>query len=440
MRQILFTIPMPWQAYAALLVLGVIALAVGGRLWRKQDADESPAIGNFMTVGMMAALFGAIGLFGVLPAAIPVFGYGAMLFLAFVGCTWLGIRLGRRVGIAPEVFKDLIMVLFIFGILGARVMHLVYFYIDYKRLPPPSQWLAVWDGGLVFYGSVFGGLVGFLIFDQVMQRKFPYDRWKLLDCVAPCVALGLALGRIGCLFNGCCYGDVACDNCPAIHFPLAAAPRFAMTDRGHQTTAGFTVRRDNPAVVDQVDPGSPAEAAGLKPGDLILAVNGEKVLRLDAEGFERSSAVHTAFTTHWPRSKNDLVLSVVSPGQVSRDLYLAPLSIGVFPTQIYETISMVLLLFFLISIFPYRPFDGSVMAIFMAGYGVHRFLNEMLRTDTPAVALGMTFSQNVSILVVVGAIVLAVAGWMRQRKGPESAAVAPPGQSETQVPPSPVPG
>jgi prolipoprotein diacylglyceryltransferase len=44
----------------------------------------------------------------------------------------------------------------------------------------------------------------------------------------------------------------------------------------------------------------------------------------------------------------------------------------------------------------------------MVTYGLHRFLNEMLRTDTDVVAFDMTFSQIVSILLLIGAVLLAV--------------------------------
>jgi phosphatidylglycerol:prolipoprotein diacylglycerol transferase len=62
-----------------------------------------------------------------------------------------------------------------------------------------------------------------------------------------------------------------------------------------------------------------------------------------------------------------------------------------------------------VSYYPFKTHDGSVMVFFMVGYAVHRFLNEMLRTDTEPVAFNMTLSQNISILVVIAAAVLALA-------------------------------
>jgi phosphatidylglycerol:prolipoprotein diacylglycerol transferase len=345
---------------------------------------------------------------------LPLFGFGMMLLLAWYGCTWLCKRLGRRVGIAPEVFSDLIIWLFVFGILGARVAH---FLFEAKEASF-AQFFMFWDGGLVFYGSIPGALIGFVIVDHFLHKKYGYDRWKMADCVAPCLALGLALGRIGCLLNGCCYGEVACQRCPAISFPLSGPPRAALVERGLQTTAGFTLDPDMQRKVDYVEPGSPAAAAGLKAGDLITNVNGKNVVRVLASGMEHFGLLHDAFLRGWPRGLNWLTLTVTSPdGGASRELPpFHPWTVRLHPTQIYETISMTLMLFFLLSYFPYRRADGELMVIVMFGYAIHRFLNEMLRSDNEIFANGLTLSQNTSIVVFAAAIVLAIAVYRHSRR------------------------
>ena len=62
-----------------------------------------------------------------------------------------------------------------------------------------------------------------------------------------------------------------------------------------------------------------------------------------------------------------------------------------------------LLLFLLLSYYPFKKRDGSVIVLLMVCYGIHRFLNEMLRIDNRAQFDGLTFSQNVSILVLIAA-------------------------------------
>jgi prolipoprotein diacylglyceryltransferase len=82
---------------------------------------------------------------------------------------------------------------------------------------------------------------------------------------------------------------------------------------------------------------------------------------------------------------------------------------------------MGLLTFFLLSYYPFKRRAGSVMVFFMLGYGIHRFLNEMLRTDNDPVALGMTLSQNISLIVIAAGVVLGLIVW---KKGPSMPAPA----------------
>ena len=353
------------------------------------------------------------------PPGIPIYGYGAMLFLAFVGCIWLAKRLGRREGIHPDVFSDLALWLFLFGILGARLTFVIE---EWKNFRSIWQIVAIWDGGLVFYGSIFGAIVGYFIGERFIQRKHPYDRWKIIDVIAPCVALGLCLGRLGCLLNGCCYGNlinIECEACSQVlTFPLAGAPRYALVDRGYQTTAGFTVERDMQRRVDFVEPGSEAKKAGLRAGDMILKVNDADVIQVE-KGNEYFNRLHESFRGLWPRGKNDLTLTVRGLDERVREVGpFAPRTLPLHPTQLYETISMALMLFFLVSYYPYKKHDGILMFLLMAGYGVHRFLNELLRTDNDIIAFNMTLSQNISIFVLICAAILGLVIWRRGERAP----------------------
>jgi len=337
-------------------------------------------------------------LFYIPGTEIPIYGYGMMLFLAFVFCLWLAKRLGRREGIEPKSIEDMAIWIFIFGILGARITYCVQFGCDFLGF------FRIWDGGLVFYGSAIGGLVGYILAYIFVLRKHHISSWKMADVIAPCAALGLCLGRVGCLLNGCCYGNVACADCPAISFPLSSPPRVAMVERGYQTAAGFTLEAGQ--TVGAVEPHSPAEKAGLKAGDRIVRINGVEV--------DSNLAVNAALGRDWQRGKNDLAMTVRRPGGGPIDLpAFTHDTIGLHPTQVYESISTGLLFFVLLFFFPLRRHDGAVMVLFMLGYAVHRFLNEMLRTDTDPVAFGLTLSQNVSVVVLLAAVLLGL--WVRYR-------------------------
>lgn len=346
-------------------------------------------------------------LFEVPIVNIPIYGYGAMLFVAFVLCTWLAMRLARREGVPPALFQDLAVWIFVSGLIGARITYLLQYP---HRFFAFWQFFALWDGGLVFYGSAIGAVIGYFLVYFAYFRKYGVSTWKIADIIAPCVALGLALGRVGCLLNGCCYGNVACADCPALHFPYSANPMYTMVERGYQTAAGFTLHPHEPPAVARVEPNSPAEAAGMKPDDRIVRVGDMDV--------DSNSTLVKYLRNDWPRGVNDVELTVRRPSGVAETLpEFSPTTIGLHPTQVYETISMALLLFFLLSYFPFKTQDGWVTVFLMTGYGVHRFLNEMLRTDTDPVAFNMTLSQNISVLVLLAAAGLAVAVWVRHRHG-----------------------
>lgn len=335
---------------------------------------------------------------------IPIYGYGLMLFMAYLLCTTLGRILSRKQGIDERIIPDLTIWLFVGGIVGGRIVYAV----EYNDLfKDPWQLVRLWDGGLVLYGSLSGGAIAYFAYDYFVLRKLNVSKWKMLDVIAPCVVLGIALGRIGCLCTGCCYGNIACENCPALHFPLDSPAAKDMTERGYQTPQGFLFKGRS-LQVGMVEPGSPAARAGLEVGDTIIEVNGQPA-RGDESAFRPGQEQLTVIRGH---------------ERVNLPPF-EPTSIGVHPTQIYETTSMLLLLFFLLSYYPFLRYRGELMVFMMIGYGVHRFLNEMLRTDNEVVAFGMTLSQNVSIVLVAAGIVLAFFVYRRPRIADEPTSAVP---------------
>ena len=62
--------------------------------------------------------------------------------------------------------------------------------------------LAIWRGGIVFLGSVIGGFISILIYSKKRKLKI----WQFTDFIAVGLPLGSVLGRLGCVFAGCCWG------------------------------------------------------------------------------------------------------------------------------------------------------------------------------------------------------------------------------------------
>jgi phosphatidylglycerol---prolipoprotein diacylglyceryl transferase len=344
---------------------------------------------------------------------IPVYGFGAMLFLVFVVTTWLT---GRRAeqqalpGAAPDqrkVFadrvRDLVLWVFLGGILGARVFYLIQYRHEIQN--PFLEFFQFWNGGIVFYGSALGGALTAVIAHRYLLSRFNVSAWQLADIMAPSIAIGLAIGRIGCLLNGCCFGHVAAPDCAAIHFPLQTAPARALL-RDYQTAAGFAMdpRARDDRTVGAVEPDSAAAATGLHRGDIIVAVNGREIA-----GYNELA---DALSYSWPRGQKDVTLRVRRDGQdVQLPTYI-PRTLGLVPTQLYESVSMALIFVVLVFLYPIRRYHGQLLVTLMLFYAVHRFFNEALRHDTPTYLFGLTISQWISVGIFVAGAGIGV--WRRR--------------------------
>jgi prolipoprotein diacylglyceryltransferase len=364
------------------------------------------------------------------PDGIPIYGFGMMLFLAFLLCTWLASRRARQEGIAPETIQDLAIWIFLGGLLGARITYLAQetprpdLVEMLKRLPK------IWDGGIILYGAVLGGLAAYAVAYFLIYRKRGLSTLKLADVIAPSVAIGLCLGRLGCFLNGCCYGQVACPDCAvvAVSFPLAAPAREALVAAGDQTPAGFTLAELQPPALEgigvkvgQVDPGSRAYASGLRPGDVITEVNGKKLTAFaepQGQGGKLRPIEALAYVfRHWPRGRFELALKVLPGGNGEPETRtFIPWTLGLYPTQLYEVVSMLLLFLVLTAYYPLRHHPGQVMAVLMMGYAVHRYLNEILRDDPRPIG----FERYTSVVLFVAGLLMWLA-LVRRAAPPEEA-------------------
>ncbi|MEW6096909.1 MAG: prolipoprotein diacylglyceryl transferase [bacterium] len=130
---------------------------------------------------------------------ITIYSYGVMLALAF----GIGIYLARKraltVGINPHIIMDLGVYVLIASIIGARLLYIMSNVSYYMAHP--------WEMVFSRYGFVFyGGLILATIVSIWYLKRQKLSCWKMADVVAPSIAIGQAIGRIGCFLNGCCYG------------------------------------------------------------------------------------------------------------------------------------------------------------------------------------------------------------------------------------------
>ncbi|MCA9061307.1 MAG: prolipoprotein diacylglyceryl transferase, partial [Planctomycetaceae bacterium] len=175
------------------------------------------AIGFWLVVPVAIVAIRLLNL-PVAQTGVPIFGYGFMMFVGFSSAAWLASQRIQHVGVRGEVIWDMMMWALIPGLIGARLIYLLQngarVFAGKQGLDRIITVFALWDGGLVFYGSVFGGIIGVFLF----CRRRRLSPWLLLDVIAPSMFIGEGFGRIGCFLYGCCWGR-ACSLPWAVHFP-----------------------------------------------------------------------------------------------------------------------------------------------------------------------------------------------------------------------------
>jgi phosphatidylglycerol---prolipoprotein diacylglyceryl transferase len=308
-------------------------------------------------------------LFQLFDVALP--SYFVLLLEGFLFATALGALWARRIGQDPDVIVNLGISMLIFGVLGARLLHVFAdgYLADYIHLcTDPSQvawpiserecervfqpdalsellgaraqalgsydavrrvcvplerdcwaWARFWAGGLTFYGGLLGASVAAIF--SLRRDRFPF--WKAADMAGMTIPVGLAFGRLGCLLGGCCFGSPT-GGPLALVFP----------------------------------PNSPASVA--------------------------QARVHLLASEHLH-------------------------SLPVHPTQLYESAGCLALgaaLF--LWLHGNKRYDGQVFVAFLAGYASLRFGLEFLRADDRGGVAGLSTSQWIG----VGALGL---GWVLHR-------------------------
>lgn len=133
----------------------------------------------------------------------PVRWYGVMAALGFL--TAITILQWKRnyANVSKEQISDIAFVAIVTGIIGSRITYVIRFWdTQFKN----NFWsvFRIDQGGLVFYG---GFILATIVLIVYCKRK-KLEALRILDIFAPAMAIGHALGRIGCFLNGCCYGGL----------------------------------------------------------------------------------------------------------------------------------------------------------------------------------------------------------------------------------------
>ena len=420
MRQTLFVIPHEFLATWALPVWCVLVLLAV--VWQYLRHGASKDLWGWLWLGLgglavIRFVLPAVEIMGFtpespetpVPLGIAIRGWGAMFLAALVAGVGISAQRARRMGVDVETLMSLAFWVVLFGVIGARAFYVIEYREDFQA-DSLGEWLGrvanTTQGGMVVYGSLIGGLGATLVF--CWRHRLPM--LATADLIMPGMLLGLALGRVGCLMNGCCYGG-ECDWPIAVTFPQESPPYLEQAGMGRlvgirsrpieadpsQGEAGDDWRE-----VMEVMENSPASRAGLQVGDRFLP---------DRLGAERMEAAEV-------RQDRALALVLRFENRPPLEVPLLDLprrSVPIHPTQVYAAIGAVLLCLVLWFGYPFRYGDGEVLGWALALYAGVRYLEEVIRVDEAGqFGTGLSISQLTSLaLLPLG---LALIGWARRGK------------------------
>jgi phosphatidylglycerol---prolipoprotein diacylglyceryl transferase len=153
--------------------------------------------------------------------------YGLLVATGFLLALWVISRLSKKAGIDGEVALNLGIYTAIAGLIGAKLFMILLDFKYYVQNPGELFSFATIQAGGIFYGGFILAIITAFLY--MRRKKLP--GLATADVFAPGVALGHAIGRLGCFAAGCCWG-VACDRPWAVTFTNPEAHRLVGVPMG----------------------------------------------------------------------------------------------------------------------------------------------------------------------------------------------------------------
>lgn len=422
MRQTLFYIQdqvrdIPVFGVGLLLVFWVV-FSIGLIVWLARRQGMTADTLGYLPVIIIVAIVILFVLPGIVEPGrgLPIRSYGVMTMLGIVAAVCLLAKRGAKVGIATEIIYSSSVWFCVAGFVGARLFHVIeYWDSSYRHTHTDGSIdfvatlmaiINVPQGGLVVYGAFVGSTLAFFW----LVRRYKLPALVFADLIAPSLMLGLAIGRLGCLLNGCCFGGT-CALPWAVTFPQSSPPYQRQMDTGlvmgiqvasetrQQDSSGTEAKRNRTSPAGRARPiirwlNPTLKKEGLAQGDEIIRIAGIEHPSPEQVWHALSSAgVHGSLVSiETGRGQEALLSPLAAPTR----------SLPVHPTQIYSSISAFVLCLFLLAYYPFRRRDGVVFGLLATIYPVIRILLETIRTDeSPQFGTGLSISQLVSLTLLV---------------------------------------
>ncbi len=358
--------------------------------------------------------------------------YGVMMMIAFLSGIWLSCRRADRTQGNADIVLNIGFISLIFGVIGARAMYVIHYW-DTRFATQPNPILATVDirsGGLEFWGGPLLTIPALAIYLRCFAKVS--IRWYL-DMTAPALAWGLAITRIGCFLNGCCWGSTCVDPQDAgrqraefpwaVQFPYGSPAmvqqyRFGQLTIPKELIYALSSGESMPVPRDYFDVALADDGQTRRRLDERYAQSLKDLSAAQAEGADSPSYKSAREMEHAAREalaghpatvvgavENQALrygMNVKELWQLAQHYHSRP----IHPTQLYEMISALLICWLLSKMFYYRRRHGVVLPWFLVLYSCSRLLHESLRQDNPLDVAGVTISQAISIATLIAGLFL----------------------------------
>jgi len=350
--------------------------------------------------------------------------YGVMMMIAFLTGIWMACRRAMRSQGDPDIVLNTGFLALIFGVIGARIMFVLHYW-DTRFATQPNPVMAAFNcrgGGLEFWGGPILAIPAILIYTRYFTKASV--RWYA-DIAIPSLAWGLAITRIGCFLNGCCWGAVCVEQPGHVHAKPALAwtvqfpygsPAMIQQFRFGQLSLPNELIYVGPDGIGAPLPAEWIEAAAADAGRSWS----ERQARVDAfqkQYQQRRNA--GADAAELERIQEEIQAAIQALQDHERGTgagvaeqqarkyglsvpQLASLAANyrsqpVHPAQLYAVINALLLSGLLSLIYYYRRHHGTLIGWFLVLYSPSRMLLELIRQDNPLDVGGLSISQAISI-------------------------------------------
>lgn len=169
---------------------------------------------------MYPELIHATTFFG--PLIVSSYSFFLMTALLIV---WVNLYKNLHKYITPIWAMAISMGMVVVALVGARILHILTNISIYQK--SPALMMVLDAQGF----SLFGAVILVSVFGLIVARMFRFSVWKLGDDMMPVAGVSIALARIGCFLNGCCFGKIT-DLPWAVRFPFLSDAHLYQISHG----------------------------------------------------------------------------------------------------------------------------------------------------------------------------------------------------------------